>query len=104
MKTFEVPLLNLNDLGVANLANCESQANIDEVTKVQLEYPLVRPFADADAPAIASVHGWYGILRVKLAPRLDHVSVEYDASRLSEKDVEAVLHRFAIPIRRQFTV
>jgi hypothetical protein len=74
------------------------------MTKVQLEYPLVRPLADADAPAIANVHSWYGILRVKLSPDLDHVSVEYDASRLSEKDVEEVLHRFAIPIRRQFTV
>ncbi|MGA3025928.1 MAG: hypothetical protein ABSF98_14255 [Bryobacteraceae bacterium] len=74
------------------------------MTKVQLEYPLVRPLADADAQAIANVHSWYGILRVKLAPSLDRVSVEYDASRLSEKDVEEVLHRFAIPICRQFTV
>jgi hypothetical protein len=74
------------------------------VTKVQLHYPLVRPLADADAQAIANVHSWYGILRVRLATDLDHVSVEYDASRLSEKDVEDVLHRFAIPIRRQFTV
>jgi hypothetical protein len=74
------------------------------VTRVQLEYPLVRPLADADAPAIANVHSWYGIVRVRPTPSLDHVSVEYDASRLSEKDVEDVLHRFAIPIRRQFTV
>ena len=74
------------------------------MTRVQLDYPLVRALADADAQAIANVHSWYGILRVRLAPSLDHVSVEYDASRLSEKDVEGVLHRFAIPIRRQFTV
>jgi len=74
------------------------------MTKVQLEYPLVRPLADADAQAIANVHSSYGIVRVKLAPSLDHVSVEYDASRLSEKDVEDVLHRFAIPVRRKFTV
>jgi copper chaperone CopZ len=74
------------------------------VTKVQLDYPLVRPLADADAQAIANVHSWYGIMHVKVAPGLDRVSVEYDASRLSEKDVEGVLHRFAIPIRRQFTV
>ena len=74
------------------------------MTKVQLEYPLVRQLADADSEALASVHSWYGIFSVKLAPSLDHISVEYDASRLSEKDVEAVLHRFSIPIRRQFTV
>jgi hypothetical protein len=74
------------------------------VTRVQLEYPLVRPLAGADAQAISSVHSWYGILRVKLAASLDRVSVEYDASRLSEEDVEDVLHRFAIPVRRQFAV
>ena len=75
-----------------------------DVTKVQLEYPLVRPLGDADAQAIADVHGSYGILRVRPAPSLDQVTVEYDASRLSEKDLEAVLQRFGIPIRRQFSV
>jgi len=74
------------------------------VTKVLLHYPLVRPLADGDADAIANVHSWYGILRVKPAPSLDSIEVEYDASRLSEKDVEAGLQRFGIPIRRQFTV
>jgi len=74
------------------------------VTKVQLHYPLVRPIADDDAQAIANVHSWYGILRVRLATDMNHVSVEYDASRLSEKDVEDVLHKFSIPIRRQFSV
>ena len=74
------------------------------MTKIQLEYPLVRPLADSDSDAIAKVHSSYGIMRVKVAPGLDRVSVEYDASRLSEKDVEDVLCRFAIPIRRQFTV
>lgn len=74
------------------------------MTKVQLEYPLVRRLVDTDSQAIVRVHSWYGIMRVKLAPSLDHVSVEYDASRLSEKDVEEVLVRFAIPIQRQFAV
>ena len=74
------------------------------MTKIQLEYPLVRPLAEADTQAIASVHSYYGIMHVKLAPRLDRVKVEYDASRLSEKDVEDVLVRFLIPIRRRFTV
>ena len=74
------------------------------MTKVQLEYPLVRPLSDADSQAIANVHSSYGIMRVRLAPTLDQVTVEYDASRLSEKDLEAVLQRYGIPIRRQFTV
>ena len=74
------------------------------MTKVLLHYPLVRPLADSDADAFVNVHSWYGILRVKPAPSLDSIEVEYDASRLSEKDVEAGLQRFGIPIRRQFTV
>jgi hypothetical protein len=75
-----------------------------DVTKVQLEYPLVRPLGDADSQAIADVHSSYGILRVRPTLSLNQVTVEYDASRLSEKDLEAVLQRFGIPIRRQFTV
>jgi hypothetical protein len=74
------------------------------MTKVQLEYELVRPLTDRDAHAFADVHSWYGILRVQLTPALDKLRVEYDASRLSEKDVEAVLQRFGLPIKRQWSV
>jgi allophanate hydrolase subunit 1 len=74
------------------------------LTKVQLEYDLVRPLTDADAAGVADAHSWYGILRVQTVPSLDKLKVEYDASRLSEKDVEAVLHRFRLPIQRKWTV
>lgn len=74
------------------------------MTKLQLQYPLVRPLDGSDAGGIANVHSWYGIIRVIPAPAGDAVSIEYDASRLSEKEVEAVLHRFGIPIRRRFQV
>lgn len=74
------------------------------MTKVQLEYDLVRPLEDADASNVAKVHSWYGIQHVQLAPSLDKLSVEYDASRLSEKDVEMVLHRFGLPIQRKWLV
>lgn len=74
------------------------------VTKVQLAYDLWHPITDEDAKGIAEVHSWYGMLHVKLAPSLDKIEVEYDASRLSEKDVEAVLIRFGIPVRRKWAV
>jgi hypothetical protein len=74
------------------------------MTKVQLEYDLVRPLTDGDAGAIADVHSWYGILRVQLARSLDRLQVEYDASRLTEKDVEAVLQRFGLPIQRKWAL
>ena len=72
------------------------------MTKVQLEYELVRPLTNADASGLADVHSWYGIQRVQLAPSLDKLMVEYDASRMSEKDVEATMHRFGIPIQRKW--
>ena len=70
------------------------------MTKVQLQYDLVRPLTDEDAKGIVDAHSWYGILRVQPAATLDRITVEYDASRLSEKDVEAVLSRFRVPIKR----
>lgn len=74
------------------------------MTKVQLEYDLVRPLTDGDAGAVADVHSWYGIYRVQLAHSMDRLQVEYDASRLSEKDVEAVLQRFGLPIQRKWAI
>lgn len=74
------------------------------MTKVQLEYDLVRPLSDGDAEGVANAHSWYGIMRVQLAPSLDKLQVEYDASRLSEKDVEAVLQRFGLPIQRKWAI
>jgi len=74
------------------------------MTKVQLQYDLERPLTDDDATGVADAHSWYGILRVQLASSLDKLAVEFDASRLTEKDVEAVLLRFRLPIKRKWTV
>ncbi len=74
------------------------------MTKIQLQYDLVRPLTDADASKVADVHSWYGIFKVQPSASLDHLDVEYDASRLSEKDVEAVLQRFGLPIQRKWVV
>lgn len=74
------------------------------VTKVDIQYDLARPLTEADAGSIADVHTWYGIVRVRVAPDVKSVGVEYDASRLSEKDVEGVLLRFGIPIQRKWSV
>ena len=70
------------------------------MTKVQLHYELVRPLTGDDAEGVENVHSYYGIMRVTAASSGDRICVDYDASRLSEKDVEAVLIRYHIPIRR----
>lgn len=68
------------------------------MTKVTLHYNLIRPLTGDDLPAIAGVHGTYGMARVQVAPTLDKITVDYDASRLMKTDVEAVLMRHGIPI------
>ena len=68
------------------------------MTKVQLRYDLLRPLDEKLMEQIAWVHGVYGILRVSLAPSMDKLTVEYDASRLSPKEVDHVLHRAGLPI------
>ena len=74
------------------------------MTKIQLEYDLLHPLTDADASKVADVHSQYGIFRVHLSPSMDKLAVEYDASRLSEQDVEAVLQRFGLPVQRKWMV
>ena len=69
------------------------------MTKVTLYYDLTRPLGDDDFDNIALVHATYGMARVQVAPALDKITVDYDASRLMKKDVEAVLANHGIPIR-----
>jgi hypothetical protein len=71
------------------------------MTKLELEYELERPLSDDDAVAVADIHSVYGFMRVTLAPSMDRITVEYDASRLSERDVENWLIRYRIPIKRE---
>jgi hypothetical protein len=69
------------------------------MTKVTLHYDLLRPLGDDDLDNVANVHGTYGIARVRLAPSLDKLTVDYDASRLMKKDVEAELRRRGMPLK-----
>jgi hypothetical protein len=69
------------------------------MTKVTLRYDLARSLGEEDFENIAHVHSTYGMARVQLGPGQNQITVDYDASRLMKKDVEAVLTRHAIPIR-----
>ena len=68
------------------------------MTKVTLHYDLTRPLTDDDLAAISDVHSTYGLARVQVAPALDRIVVDYDASRLLQLDVESALLRHGIPI------
>jgi len=62
-------------------------------------YDLARPLDHALLQRIASAHGIYGFERIQVAPSLDKLLVEYDASRLSRDKVVAALHGAGIPVR-----
>lgn len=68
------------------------------MTKIQLDYDLLRKINDDDAEAIGNVHAFYGIQKVRISATLDHITVDYDASRLSPADVDCVLLRYGVPI------
>ena len=69
------------------------------MTKVTLHYDLEHKLTEEeDYTNIAAIHSVYGMVRVQLAPTLDKITVDYDASRLMKKDVEAALGRYGIPV------
>jgi hypothetical protein len=68
------------------------------MTKVQLQYDLLRPIDDHLMEQIARAHTFYGMLRIALSPTLDKLTVEYDASRLSPLEVENYLRQLGIPV------
>ncbi len=61
------------------------------MTKVTLHYDLSRKLTEEDFSNVAAVHSVYGMVRVAMAPSLDKITVDYDASRLMKDDVEAAL-------------
>jgi len=68
------------------------------MTKVTLHFALGRPLDQQLLNRISSLHGVYGMARIIPEPGLRSLLVDYDASRLSAADVEAVLRRSGIPI------
>ena len=70
------------------------------MTKVLLQFQLRKPLDDELMKRISDAHSLYGIFRVKLAPSMDRLSVEYDATRLRPAEVEAALAGAGIPVER----
>jgi hypothetical protein len=68
------------------------------MTKVTLHYNLARPLTEPELGSVADLPSTYGIARVQMAPGLDKLTVDYDASRMMKADVESVLHRHGLPI------
>ncbi len=68
------------------------------MTKVQLTFRFSRPLTEDDLVSISRMPAVYGFLMVRLRPSQDELFVEYDASRLSPKEVRASLEEHGIPL------
>jgi hypothetical protein len=68
------------------------------MTKVTLHYDLSRPLTEPELGSVADLPSIFGIARVQVAPALDKIAVDYDASRMMKTDVESVLHRHGLPL------
>ena len=68
------------------------------MTRIQIRFRLQKPLDDVMMERIAEAHAIYGIQRVQVAPSLDGLTVEYDATRLRPPEVEAALAGAGIPV------
>jgi allophanate hydrolase subunit 1 len=69
------------------------------MTKMQVRFRLQKPLDDAMLANISDAHVIYGIQKVSVAPSLDSLMVEYDATRLRPAEVEAALAGAGIPVK-----
>jgi hypothetical protein len=68
------------------------------MTKVQIHFRLQKPLNEAQLARIADAYALYGIQKVNVAPSLDSLTVEYDATRLRPAEVEAALAGAGLPV------
>lgn len=68
------------------------------MTKVTLHFDLLRTLTDDDYTNIGAIHSVYGMVRVLPNAAGDKLTVDYDASRLTPKDVQSTLSRYGMPL------
>ena len=70
------------------------------MTKVQVRFRLLKPLDETLLARISDAHALYGMQRIQVAPSLDGLMVEYDATRLRPAEVEAALASAGIPVEK----
>ena len=68
------------------------------MTKVQTTFKLSRALGDKDLDAISHMHTVYGLFATRLLPSGEELFVEYDASRLSLREVRGTLEQNGLPL------
>jgi len=68
------------------------------MTKVQVPFNLSVALDGADLSRISGLYEIYGILRISAEPGERKLTVEYDATRFTPKDIAAILSQAGIPL------
>jgi hypothetical protein len=71
------------------------------MTLVEVTYDLQSPLRPEQLRALASFANTYGLRRFHVDEQRNRISLEYDASRLTETEVAHVLHCARIPVERK---
>ncbi len=70
------------------------------MTRVELQYDLVKPMGDAGYERLSRLLSVYGVMSVKLKQDLTGMTVEYDATRLNPDGVDRVLMSNGLSVKR----
>ena len=68
------------------------------MTKVQISFKLARALTDDELASLSHVHAVYGIFVARLAPSLDELFIEYDAARMSPKEIRGMLEQHGLSL------
>jgi allophanate hydrolase subunit 1 len=71
----------------------------NDMTKVQIHFRLEKPLDDLLLQRLSDTSALYGIQKVSLAPAMDSLMVEYDATRLRPEEVESALAGAGIAVK-----
>ena len=70
------------------------------MTLVEATYELQRPLTQDQLRSLGTFANTYGLRRFRINDK-NHLSFEYDASRLRDTEVAHVLHQLNIPVTRK---
>jgi len=65
---------------------------------VQIRLPLQGPLDDEMLARMAATNSLYGIQKLRVAPTLDAIEVEYDATRLKPAEIVSALNAAGVPV------
>lgn len=68
------------------------------MTKIVVRFRLLKPLDETMLERIDKAHAIYGFQKLQVAPSLDGLTVEYDATRLRPAEVQAALAQAGIPV------